>query len=93
LDVDKVTDRIVEVKLTGGQADDGCELHLGTSRQYETRNKRSKNHHRAVLEQGPAHCAGEIGFRFTKGTFVADQTGSVGHDETMRLNLLDFPEL
>ena len=75
------------LKSTGGQADDGCELHFGTSRQHETRNKRSKNHDRAVLEQGPAHCAGEIRFRLTKGTFVGDQTGSVGHDETLCLNL------
>jgi hypothetical protein len=39
------------------------------------------------LEQGPAHRAGEVRFRVTKGTFVGDKTGSVGHDETLRLNL------
>jgi hypothetical protein len=75
------------LKSTGGQADDGCELHFGTSRQHETRNTRSENHHRALLEQEPVHRAGEIRFRLTKGTFVGDQTGSVGHDETLCLNL------
>src|SRR5580692_3358009 len=68
-------------------ANDGCELHFGTSRQHETRNKRSKSHDRSLLEQGPAHRAGEVRFRVTKGTFVGDKTGSVGHDETLRLNL------
>ena len=38
------------LKSNGGQADDGCKLHFGTSRQHETRNKRSKSHDRAVLE-------------------------------------------
>jgi hypothetical protein len=72
-------------------ANDGCELHFGTSRQHETRNKRSKNHHRPLLEQGPAHRTGEIRFRLTKGTIVGDQTGSVGHDETLRVNLGRLP--
>ena len=63
------------LKSTGGQADDGCELHFGTSRPNETRNKRSKSHDRSLLEQGPAHRAGEIRFRLRKGMFVGDQTG------------------
>ena len=78
--------RTSRLKSTGGQADDGYELHFGTSRQHETRNKRSKNHYRSLLEQGPAQRAGEIGFRLTKGTFVGDQTGSVGHDVTPCFN-------
>jgi serine/threonine protein kinase len=33
----------------------------------------------------------EIRFRLTKGTIVGDQTGSVGHDETLRVNLGRLP--
>jgi len=54
---------------------------------HETRNKRSTSHDRPVLEQEPAHRAGEIRFRLTKGAFVGNQTGSVGNDKTLCLNL------
>jgi hypothetical protein len=84
---------LARLKSTGGHADDGCELHFGTSRQHETRNKRSQSHDCSLLEQGPAHRTGEIRFRLTKGTFVGDQTGSIGHDETLCLNPGWLPEL
>ncbi len=79
--------RTSRLKSTGGQADDGCELHLGTSRQHETRNKRSKNHYRSLLEQGPAQRAGEIVVSaLRKETFVGESNGSIGHGETLCLN-------
>jgi len=39
------------------------------------------------LEQEPAHRAGKICLRLKKGTFVGDQTRTVGLDETPCLNL------
>ena len=82
---EKYFPRPSRLKLTGDQGDDGCESHFGTSQQHETRNKRSTSHDRPVLEQEPAYRAGQIRFRFRKRTIVGDQTGTVGHDETLCL--------
>jgi hypothetical protein len=67
------------------KGDDGCESHFGTSQQDETGNKRPTSHDRTVLEQEPAYRAGQIRFRPTERPFVGNQTGTIGHDETLCL--------